>query len=60
MITVMFKEKLYKLNFTYDLFHLLRKSNPDLEVKIESNEEPFTGEELVKLREIQDWSSNVW
>lgn len=60
MITVMHKEKLYKLNFTYDLFHLLKNSNPDLKVELSSMEEPFTGDELVKLREIQDWSSNVW
>ena len=56
-MTVIYQNKLFSLDYDYQLFKNLKKTNPDMKVKVSSlSDSTYTYEEEISLRDIEDWS----
>lgn len=56
-MTVIYHNKLFNLDYDYQLFQNLKKTNPDLKVKVSSlSDSTYTYEEEIPLKEVEDWS----
>lgn len=57
MMTVLYKNQLFKLDYDYDLFQNLKRTNPNLRVKVSPvSDSTYTYDEEIELKDLEDWS----